>query len=432
MSRAAGAVAALAFAVALAACTSPAPSSMGATTSGPASEATVASTAAAASGSSCVGDQATYTAHAATGPATGAMPASTADALDHAVDQAIASTQQPGSPVSTQAPGTIAAVSSPAGTWVKAYGVADRATGAAMTTDLHHRIGSVTKTFTATVILQLASEGTLSLTDPVNTYVPDVPRGAQITIDQLLTMRSGIADYFDAFLPTWIANSSTAYTPDQMLAVGYAQPALFDPGAGFDYSNSNYLLLGKIIEKVTGQSLGNVMATRILTPLRLTGTSWPAGSAALPDPYDHGYTSVVSVDGAIAGTPDGSLVDATTFNPAWSGAAGEMTSTMPDLLAYGRALGTGAGLLPASVQTARLSSPRPAFNGGSQYGQGLACRSGWVGHSGDTLGYHTDLYYDGAIDTTVAVMMNRYPSYQPQAVVTALAATLGQPISSLE
>ena len=377
-------------------------------------------------------DPAAYAAHATTGSATGAMPASIADALDHAVGQAIASTQQPGSPVSTQAPGTIAAVSSPAGTWVKAYGLADRATGAAMTADLHHRIGSVTKTFTATVVLQLAAEGRLSLTDPISTYVPDVPRGTQISIDEPLTMRSGIADYFDAFLPTWIANSAVAYTPDQMLAVGYAHPPLFAPGAGFDYSNSNYLLLGQVIEKVTGASLGDVMTTRILRPLRLTGTSWPAGSAALPEPYDHGYTTVVSVDGAITGTPDGSLVDATAYNPAWSGAAGEMTSTMSDLLAYGHALGTGAGLLPPSTQTARLSSFRPAFNGGSKYGQGLVCRSGWVGHSGDTLGYHTDLYYDGAIDTTIAVMMNRYPSYQPQAVVTTLAATLEQPIAALE
>ncbi len=301
-----------------------------------------------------------------------------------------------------------------------------------MTTALHHRIGSVTKTFTATLILQLASEGKLSLTDHVSSYVLDVPRGDQITIDNLITMRSGIADYFDAFLPTWIANSNVAYTPDQMLKIGYAHPPLFAPGAGFDYSNSNYLLLGKVIEKVTGDSLGDVMTTRILVPLRLTGTSWPGGSAALPDPYDHGYTTVVPVNGAIAGTPDGSLVDASAYNPAWSGAAGEMTSTAQDLLAYGRALGTGAGLLPARAQLARLSSFSPAFSSVSQYGQGLICRSGWVGHGGDTLGYHTDVYYNGAIDTTMAVMTNRYPSYQPQNIVSALATTLDRPIAALE
>ena len=389
-----GASIALVLTVAVGACTStepnaaPTDSPATAVPSGVAAGSTTttpASTASASTGA-CVSDPLTYTAHATAGAVSGPLPAGTADALDRAVGQAIASTQQPGSPVSTQAPGTIAAVSSPAGIWVKAYGVANTTTGAAMTTALHHRIGSVTKTFTATLILQLASEGKVSLTDHVSSYVLDVPRGDQITIDNLITMRSGIADYFDAFLPTWIANSNVVYTPDQMLKIGYAHPPLFAPGAGFDYSNSNYLLLGKVIEKVTGDSLGDAMIPRILAPLRLTGTSWPGGSAALPDPYDHGYTTVVSVNGAIAGTPDGSLVDASAYNPAWSGAAGEMTSTAQDLLAYGRALGTGAGLLPARAQLARLSSFSPAFSSVSQYGQGLICRSGWGrprrGHAG--------------------------------------------------
>ena len=141
---------------------------------------------------------------------------------------------------------------------------------------------------------------------------------------------------------------------------------------------------------------------------------------------------MISANGAIAGTPDGSLVDATAFNPAWSGAAGEMTSTVQDLLAYGRPLGTGAGLLTPAAQLTRLASFRPAFSDTAQYGQGLVCRGGWVGHGGDTLGYHTDLYHSGAIDTTIAVLMNRYPSYQPQNVVSAIATTLDQPIAAME
>ena len=382
--------------------------------------------------SACVASPKTYTDRAAAAPLTGAMPASLAGALDRAAVAAIASTQQPGSTASTQAPGTIVAVRSPDGTWVKAYGMADTAGKTPMTADLHHRIASVTKSFTATAVMQLIAEGKLSLGDHVSAYVSDVPRGDQITLGDLIVMRSGIADYFDSFLPTWIANSTVAYTPDQMLAVGYAQPPLFAPDAGFDYSNSNYLLLGKIIEKVTGQSLAYELTTRILRPLGLTGTSWPGDSATLPEPHGHGYSSVIAVNGVVQGTPDGSLVDTTNFNPAWSGAAGEMIGTVEDLLVYGRAVGTGQGLLSSSAQIDRLSSFRPGWTAAAQYGQGLICRSGWVGHGGDTLGFHTDMYYNGDIDTTVVVLLNRYPTYQSQSILSALATTLGKPIAPLD
>ena len=106
--------------------------------------------------------------------------------------------------------------------------------------------------------------------------------------------------------------------------------------------------------------------------------------------------------------------------------------TASDLLAYGRALGTGEGLLSESAQMERLSSFRPGWTEESQYGQGMICRSGWVGHGGDTLGFHTDVYYNGEIDTTIVVLLNRYPSHEPQNIVTALAAQLGKPIAPLD
>lgn len=408
-----------ASALTLAACTAPA------TTAAP-------SPTSSADASACVTDPKTYTEHRQSAVSTEALPADLAAALDAAAVAAIASTQVAGAAASTQAPGTTVAVRSPEGTWMTSYGVADLGTGAPMTTDLHHRIASVTKSFTATVVLQLAAENELSLTDAVGRYLPDVPRGDEITLGDLITMRSGIRDYFDTFLPEWISTSSVAYTADQMLAVGFAQPPLFEPDAGFDYSNSNYLLLGQVIEKVTGTSLEHELDSRIIGPLGLSETSWPGDSAVIPDPHARGYSNVIAVDGAIAATSDGSLVDTTDFNPSWAGAAGEMIGTAADLLTYGRALGTGEGLLSESAQLERLSSFQPGWTDESQYGQGMSCRSGWVGHGGDTLGFHTDVYYNGEIDTTIVVLMNRYPSSEPQAVVTALAAALGKPIAPLE
>lgn len=159
---------------------------------------------AAGSSSACVANPKIYTDRAAAAVSTGPMPAALADALDRATQAAISTTQQPGSPASTGAPGTIAAVRTPDGTWMKAYGTADTSSGLPMTSDLHHRIASVTKSFTATLVMQLVAEGKLSLGHHVSAYVANVPRGNQITVADLILMRSGIADYFDTFLPTWI------------------------------------------------------------------------------------------------------------------------------------------------------------------------------------------------------------------------------------
>ena len=285
----------------------------------------------------------------------------------------------------------------PKGTWVKAYGLADPATKAPMTTDVHQRIGSVTKTMTGSVILQLAQEGRLSLDDTIDEYVDGVPNGAEVTLRQLANMTSGVASYTrsTAFTDKYFAEPETVFTPDELLAVGLAQPALFPPGTQFDYSNTNTILLGKVIEKVTGQDVAEVFQERIFTPLALTGTSWPGESPALPAPYARGFTLQGS------GTPD-KPADATNWNPAWGWTAGEAISTMQDLLVYGRAIGTGQGLLDPATQVERLTS----FPGAAGYGIAMGCVDGWVGHTGELPGYNTSVFYDTTTDTTVIVETN--------------------------
>ncbi|HEX8771416.1 MAG TPA: serine hydrolase domain-containing protein, partial [Acidimicrobiales bacterium] len=302
------------------------------------------------------------------------------------------------------APGAIVGVRSPQGTWIMAYGVAEPSgvtkpvTGKPMTADMHTRIGSVTKTFTGTVILQLVQQRKLSLNDPIDKYFPGVPNGDKITLRHLATMTSGIASYTKStkFTDVLFARPQTSFTPDELIAIGLSESPIFPPGERFDYSNTNTHLLGKVIEKVTGEPVEDVFKKMIFDPLGLANTSWPAGSTAIPEPYPQGFT--LQGDTATPENPS----NATNWNPSWGWTSGELISNMPDLLTYGRALGTGQGLLDPATQAERLRS----VPGPSGYGITMGCDAGWVGHGGELPGYNTSLFYDTASDTTVVVQTN--------------------------
>ena len=138
--------------------------------------------------------------------------------------------------------------------------------------DTHFRIASNTKTMTAAVIVQLAQEGKLSLGDPVSKYVPGVPNGDNITIAELLEMRSGLYNYTDApELSASIDRDPTkVWTPDELLAIAFARPANSPPGTAYEYNNTNYALLGLVAEKVDGRPLATAMQDRLFAPLGMT------------------------------------------------------------------------------------------------------------------------------------------------------------------
>lgn len=327
----------------------------------------------------------------------------------------------------TTAPGAVVAVRSPTGTWISAYGVADLTTKQPLTADVYHRIGSVTKTFTTTLIMQLASEKKLSLQDPISRYVPNVPNGSEITILQLANMTSGIANYTDdpEFMKLYLTDYSIIWTVDQRLATAFAMPPTSAPGTEFHYSNTNTVLLGEVIEKVTGRRLAEELQRRIFDPLGLTDSSYPVATAVIPNPHAHGYTNLGIVAGEISA--DAPMRDSTAWNVSQAGASGEIISRVDDLLTYGRALGTGQGLLPRKAQIERLSSiPVP-----SGYGIGMNCVQGWIGHNGQVPGYNTALYYDTRTDTTVVVEVNGdHPTATgatpADAIFYAVAAALGR------
>ncbi|WP_449373180.1 serine hydrolase domain-containing protein [Arthrobacter psychrolactophilus] len=337
----------------------------------------------------CVPDPGSVVARQLSPGATDKLAETKAKALDTAAAQGWAE---------AASDGAVVAVRSPEGTWSKAYGLADPDAKTPMATDVFQRVGSVTKTFTGTLVQQLAQEGLVKLEEPISTYVPGVPNGEAITVRMLLNMTSGIASYTldENFADQLFTDPTKTWTPDQLLATGLALPPLFAPGAEFNYSNTNFILLGKVVEKVTGKALEQVLDTQILTPLKLTGTSMPGGSDPFPAPHAQGFT--------LQGTADDVFipVNTTGWNPTWAWTAGQMVSTMDDLLVYGRALGTGQGLLNSEAQIARLSS----FPEGGGYGLALGCIDGWVGHTGELPGYNTSVFYETGSDTTVVVLVN--------------------------
>lgn len=300
-------------------------------------------------------------------------------------------------------PGVVVGVRSPAGTWIAGLGVADLVSGAAVAPESHLRIASVTKSFVGTVILQLAEEGALSLDDPIDDYVPDVPNGTRITLRQLITMTSGLGNYSndEAWGLEVLGALEAEWTPQQLLAYSYSMPASFAPGSSMEYSNANFVLLGLVIEQVTGQPLSDVLDERILVPLDLTGTSYPTDNA-LPEPRMSGYT-LPAVVHPVGGASD-KWVDATEWSPSSAGAAGAMISTGGDMLVWGRALATGQGLLGEEAQVQRLRSFGSSdLAPGEFYGEAIVCQGGWIGHSGNIPGYNTQLRYDPVSDTTIFV-----------------------------
>jgi D-alanyl-D-alanine carboxypeptidase len=160
-------------------------------------------------------------------------------------------------------------------------------------------------------------------------------------------------------------------------------------------------LLGLVIQRVEGKALGKVMHQQVVGPLGLARTSWPGRSPVLPKPRARGYT--------LQGQPPGEPADATNWNPSAAWAAGGMISTLHDLLVYGRAMGTGRGLLAPAQQKRRLDSFKPKVAPETpqlSYGIGMVNDLGWIGHTGQVPGYTTAVYYNPDIDTTVVVETN--------------------------
>ena len=375
----------------LAACSSAAPTPAATSSAAPATSSSSSTTSttstATAAAAACVTDPQAVTAVQPSAASMGELPADLVTSLDQA---AAAGFKEAASP------GAIVGVRTPKGTWIKAYGDSDPTKKVAMTADMHVRIGSVTKPFTGTLIMQLVEQGKVSLDDPISKYVTGVPNGDQVTLKLLGTMRSGVASYSrnKDFVSKLFADPEGVYSVDQLLTYGYALSPAFAPGAEFEYSNTNTLLLAKVVEKVTGKTLQEAYQSMVFDPLKLSQTTAPGSNPEMPAPFSRGYT----LQGVTGTTP----ADATNYNPSWAGAAGEIVSDTKDMLTFARALGTGQGLLKPATQVTRLNTWAPAGGYGFQW----ACAGGWVGHTGELPGFNVTTWYDTTSDTSVVVSAN--------------------------
>jgi D-alanyl-D-alanine carboxypeptidase len=308
------------------------------------------------------------------------------------------------------APGATAYIAGPHGTWSGAAGVADAATGLPMPVDARMRLESVSKIWTAVLILQLAEQGRLGPDDTVERWLPGLlPFGDRITLRQLLTHTSGLFDNNDAIKdPARVlarvrdpvfhaelvrlakrlqADPTIQFPPTVWIRLAATQPLYFRPGTGYHYSNVGFEVLGLVIEKVTGQPLQEVYRERIMRPLGLEHTAYdPQGD--ITGPHARGYLI----------NPDGSLVDETAVH--WGiGAEGGIVSSAADTARFLVALMQGRLLGPVAAAGMRTGD---FWSGGDT----PSCGGSAYGHSGGGSGYKTNVWVSSDGSRVVVLLLN--------------------------
>ncbi|MEU3820907.1 serine hydrolase domain-containing protein [Streptomyces sp. NPDC030392] len=313
------------------------------------------------------------------------------------------------------------------GSWTLSAGTGTVNANRPIQADEHFRIGSQTKTFTAAVVLQLVDEGKVSLDAPIADYLPGVVTGngydgTRITVRHLLQHTGGLAAYNPyPVTETPKANPDGTYDLAESVRKGLSRPPVSAPGAGITYSNTNYLVLGMLIEKVTQQPVHRAVTDRVIAPLGLSRTVFPApGDRALPTPAVNGYHGV-RVGGFFLWTP------ALTYDPSLYSSAGAIISTLKDLTTFNQALLAGKVVSTAGLAEMRkIREVEPGSGSGLGLGLGkytLSCGIAAWGHSGGVPGYmsQTLVTEDGrhaSVVTNVLFQVNR-----PDSTFTALLDT---------
>jgi D-alanyl-D-alanine carboxypeptidase len=309
----------------------------------------------------------------------------------------------------------------------------------------HFRIASNTKTMTAALIVLLAQDGTLKFTDPVSAYVPDVPNGENITIAELLKMRSGLYGYTaDPVLAAGMdADPTKVWTPQEVLDIAFRHPPQFEPDASYEYSNTNYALLGLVAERAGGRPLAQQFQDRLFGPVGLEQTSLPApDDTSIPAPFSHGYMYGGSFyaladdpypadmqAAAEAGTV--TPIDYTNQNSSYATAAGGAISTADDLAAWMKALVSGKVLDADYHQQwlASLQAEDPDQPDGQKYGYGISYQrfgpdAAMYYHGGELPGFNSFMGYDPDNDVTLVIWTNLTLSPDGRTTAQALLPTV--------
>lgn len=294
--------------------------------------------------------------------------------------------------------------------FIKGFGTSDLQTGRPFTADDYVRIGSNTKTFVISVLLQLVDEGKLSLDDPLSKFDigVSVPDADHITIRELCQMRSGLFEAYDAPQFKGDVPPDSEWDPRQVIRWAVAEKPYFAPGQGYHYSNTNYLLLGLVIEAVTGQSVQQEIETRLLQPFKLDHTTYPT-TMAMPSPWARGYGA----------KPGGGWTDVSNTIPvSLMGAAGNMISDLGDMRRWVE-LYVGGKTNGAETQKERLDCI-PIGQANLSFGLGIGCAAGWYGYTGGLPGYNTGAYRYPAGNVTLVVFVTDQASDPPPGVANAI------------
>lgn len=336
--------------------------------------------------------------------------------------------------------GMMVLIRTPQGEYIKSFGTTSSDSKDAPTLDTKVRIGSNTKTWTGTAIMQMVQEGKISIDDPVSKYRPDVPNGANITVGMLLNMRSGLYNYTETLTLNEALDKDPqkVWQPEELVALGLSNPPYFPPGTGYHYSNTNTVLLGLIAEKLDGKPIAQIFQDRFFSKLKMTSSSFPANTdTAIPAPYASGYSysgNVETLDEPslsperIAAIEAGTVQPRVTTNdnPSWTWSAGQGIASANDLATWVKAMGDGS-LLNEATQKLRLDSVQPTDPtkpDGAGYGYGIAQMGPMYGHIGEMPGYNSFMGYDPANDVTMVVWANLAPTIDGNAAAAVVASKL--------
>ena len=246
----------------------------------------------------------------------------------------------------------------------------EQVTGVPTTRDVHFRLGNTGETMMTTLLLRLVDQGKLALDDPISKWYPDLPSADQVTLQMLASSTSGYADYAttDEFNTRLHANPFQKWEPDELLAIAMRQPPVFAPGTSWAFSDTNFLILGQILQQASGKQYPQLVKAQVLDKAGLSNTSFPTTSA-IPDPVLHSYTN-----------ERGNYEEATFWSPSDFPNSGSVVTTLDDLGKWTTALGTGKLLSKESfdLQTGDQNVGLGPLTADKHYGMGVVIVNGWT------------------------------------------------------
>ncbi len=292
--------------------------------------------------------------------------------------------------------------------------------GVAATKAAHFRIGNATESFTTSLLLQFVDDGLVSLDDPISRWLPDLPGAQEVTVGMLARSISGYPDFvtYDRFIKQNNADPFRRWRTFELIDLAFERPTLFPPGTSWAFSDTNFLLLREILQRVGGKPVNQLLRERILDPLGLDETAMSL-RPHIPAPVIHAYTK-----------DRGHYEDSTRWSPSWAPGMGNMYSTLGDLGRWATALGTGSIVSPEShaLQFGPQNVGLGPLTQDTYYAMGSVVRDGWIFSNPQVFGYNGVVSYSPSKETAVVVFTTQGPKGDP---LVAYASAIADRVTRL-